>query len=101
MKNIVMLVGRLAEEPTIIENIENNNIEVVITLKIRGEYQDINGDFKTDLIPCKLWNGIAKSTVEFVKKNDLIGVKGRLKNINGRLEVIAEKVSFLAIGDRI
>lgn len=101
MMNNVMLVGRLAEEPTIIENIENNNIEIVITLKITRQYKDINGEYKTDLIPCKIWNGIAKSTVEFVRKNDVIGVKGCLKNINGRLEVLAEKISFLAIGDRI
>ena len=67
------------------------------------DYQDYD-DFEY-FIPCILWKGIAENTVEYVKKGDLIGVKGHLQNRNIEIdentkrqavEVIAEKVTFLS-----
>ena len=57
------------------------------------------------LFSCVLWKGVAESTVEYCKKGDLVGIKGRIQTRNVELsdstrkqfvEVIAEKVTFLS-----
>ena len=65
----------------------------------------MNGEYDTDFISCVLWSGIAENTVEYVKKGDLLGVKGRIQtrtyedleaNRKYITEVVAEKVTFLS-----
>lgn len=57
------------------------------------------------LFSCVLWQGIAENTVEYCKKGDLVGIRGRIQtriadideeNKRQYVEVIAEKVTFLA-----
>jgi len=56
-----------------------------------------------------LWKGIAENTVEYVKKGDLLGIKGRIQTRNFQTEennkkyvteVVAEKVTFLSSKSR-
>lgn len=65
----------------------------------------IAGEYETDFISCVLWKGIAENTVEYVKKGDLLGIKGRIQSRNIEIsddnkkqviEVVAEKVTFLS-----
>ena len=63
-----------------------------------------NGEYDTDFISCVLWQGVAESTVEYCKKGDIIGVKGRIQTSNYEkdgekvysTDIIAEKVTFLS-----
>jgi len=56
------------------------------------------------LFDCILWENVAKSTIEYCKKGDIIGVKGRLQTRvyekdeqkKYLTEVVAEKVTFLS-----
>ena len=56
----------------------------------------MNGEYETDFIPVTLWQGIAEQTTNYCKKGDLVGVKGRLQVREGKVEVVAEKVTFLS-----
>lgn len=99
MLNILTIVGRLTQDPKIKE-LENGKKASTITLAVPRSYKNDEGVYETDFINCTLWDGIAKTTTEYCKKGDLLGVKARLQtrqNENGNyvLEVIAEKVSFL------
>lgn len=86
MLNQAVLVGRVYE----IINAKNN--EVTITLEVkRVENQD-----NIDLIKFTLYKNLAKNFVEYCKKGDIIGVKGRLSTINDNLTIIVEKVTFLS-----
>lgn len=97
--NQIVLVGRLVKEPELKE-IEEGKKVASITLAITRNYKNINGEYDTDFIDCMLWNNIAENTVEYVKKGDIIGVKGRVQtNItDGKkyTNVVAEKVTFLS-----
>lgn len=103
MLNQSILVGRIVHEPEIRET-ENGTKVTNITLAVQRSYKNINGEYDTDFIPCILWKGIAESTVEYCKKGDLIGVRGRIqtKTIEKEdtkkylTEVVAEKVTFLS-----
>mgnify|MGYP004480313541 FL=1 len=104
MLNQTVLVGRLVSDPELRET-NNGNKVTNITLAVPRSYKNVNGEYDTDFIPCVLWKGIAENTAEYVKKGDLIGIKGHLQTRNLELdenikrqsvEIIAEKVTFLS-----
>lgn len=103
MLNQTVIVGRLVKDPELRET-ENGNKVTNITLAVPRSYKNINGEYDTDFISCVLWKGIAENTVEYVKKGDLLGIKGRIQTRNYEvedekkyvMEVVAEKVTFLS-----
>ena len=103
MLNQTVLVGRLVNDPELFETESGRNITRV-TLAVPRTYKNSHGEYDTDFIGCKLWQGVAESTTEYCKKGDLVGVKGRLQTSRYETEdgmryiteVIAEKVTFLS-----
>lgn len=95
MLNQIVIVGRLVSDPQINET-ENGRKVCNITLAVSRSYKNINGEYETDFIPVILWAGISETTAEYCKKGDLIAVKGRLQSNENKIQVIAEKVSFLS-----
>jgi single stranded DNA-binding protein (ssb) len=104
MLNNVILIGRIVYEPELEETVTGKKV-TTITLAVARAFKNSQGIFETDFVTCRLWAGIAESTVEFCKKGSLIAVKGRLQTRNYEnseknkvyvTEVIAERVSFLS-----
>ena len=95
MLNQSILVGRIVQEPEVRET-ENGNKVTNITLAVQRSYKNEEGEYATDFIPCVLWDGVAQNVVEYCKKGDLIGVKGRIQSSVDKIQVIAEKVTFLS-----
>ena len=103
MLNNTVLVGRLVSDPELFET-ESGKKVTRITLAVPRPYKNVNGEYDTDYIGCKLWQGVAQSTTEYCKKGDLLGVKGRIQTssyeteqgIKYITEVIAEKITFLS-----
>lgn len=95
MLNQIVLVGRLVNDPIVEENENGKNVSV-ITLAIPRSYKNTEGEYDTDFVDVTLWNSIASNTVEYCKKGDVVGVKGRVARLQGnQLQVVAEKVTFL------
>jgi len=103
MHNLVSLIGRLTENPTL-KKTDNDNGMLTINLAVQRSFRNEDGLYDTDYIRCVLWNGIAEHTSEYCKKGDLVGVRGRLQTRSYEekgetkyiTEVIVDKVSFLA-----
>lgn len=104
MLNQIVLVGRLTSDLEVKE-LEEGKKETTMTLAIPRSYKNLNGEYETDFITCRLWNNIAENTAEYCKKGDIVGVKGRLQSIveenvleekEYKMEVVAEKVTFLS-----
>lgn len=99
MNNMVCIIGRLVSEPIV--NEESENKETTITLAVNRNYKNADGIYETDFIPAILWNGIATNAKEYLKKGDLVGIKGKLESKTtednkNSLCVIAEKLTFLS-----
>ena len=99
MLNQTVLVGRLVQDPEIKE-LENGVKTSYITLAVPRNYKNSDGIYETDFIDCVVWKNIADNVKEYCKKNDIIGIKGRIqtrkeedKNI---IEIVAERVTFLS-----
>ncbi|MBR1385481.1 MAG: single-stranded DNA-binding protein [Bacilli bacterium] len=104
MLNQIILVGRLVKDPEIVES-EDGKKRSNVTLAIPRSFKNMNGEYESDFINCTLWDSIAKSTAEYCKKGDIVGVKGRLQSSTlekedgekqFRMDVIAERVTFLS-----
>lgn len=100
MQNQVFLVGRLSKEIELIE-LEDNKKQAIISLAIPGIYKNAEGIYETDFVDCILYDNIAQNTAEYCSKGDIIGLRGIIKskineNDEKKIEIVAEKISFLS-----
>ena len=107
MLNQSIIIGRIVKNPELLET-DSGKKYTNITLAVSRNYKNIDGEYETDFIPCKLWQGIAENTVTYCKVGDLIGIKGRLETDSYEKEekiyyvmnLVAEKVTFLSSGTK-
>lgn len=99
MLNQFVVVGRMVSDPEIKEAESGNKISI-ITLACPRSFKNTDGEYDTDFIDIVLWESIAEKTTQYVKKGDLVGIKGRIQsyveNEVKHLENVAEKVTFLS-----
>ncbi len=103
MLNQTVIVGRLVSDPELRET-EGGSKVTNVTLAVPRSFKNVNGEYDTDFISCVLWKGIAENTVNYCKKGDLVGVKGRLQSREYEVdeikrkvvELVAEKITFLS-----
>ena len=103
MLNQIVIIGRLVRDPEIKES-EGGKKYTNITLAVPRSYKNENGEYDTDFVDVRLWNGVAEHTAEYCKKGDLIGAKGRVESRcyetedekKYLTEIIAEKITFLS-----
>lgn len=104
MLNQVVLVGRVVKDVEVKE-LESGKKVTNMTLAIPRSFKNADGIYETDFVDITLWDGIASNVAEYCRKGDLVGVKGRLQSSSYekedgtkqyKMEVIAEKVSFLS-----
>ena len=100
--NMLYLMGRLTRDPEI-KTVDGKKSSF-ITLAVKRQFKNPEGQYDTDFISCVLWNVIAERVGEFCKKGDLIAVKGRIQNDNYtdddnnmvyQYQIIADQVSFI------
>lgn len=96
--NRIVLVGKLIAEP-VVKNNEKGSSIVILTLEVKRNYKNKNGEFVKDILKCYLHNIIAEKTLEYCHIGDIIGisgiVQGEINNEEIKMEIIAEKVTFL------
>ena len=92
MNNLFTIIGRVKE---ISEFIDNDFLEVKV--EVVRNFKNANSEYEKDIITVFIYQTIAKNINEYCSVGDLIGIKGRIQcNKNGNLELIAEKITFLA-----
>ena len=103
MLNQVILVGRLTSDPEIKEVKESKVCNICVA--VPRSYKNAEGNYETDFINCTLWNSVAEHTAEYLRKGDLLGVKGELQtesyedkegNKRYATRVRVDKVTFLS-----
>lgn len=100
--NNVILIGRLTKDLEIKEVGENKVIN--FTLACQRNYKNADGEYDTDFISCVAWNGIAENMSEYIKKGDLVSVRGTLITSSYekddvkhyKTEVRADSITFLS-----
>ena len=102
--NQVVLVGRLTSDLEIKET-ENGKKLSTMTLAVQRSYKNVDGEYEADFVDIVIWDLVAENTVEFCRKGDLVGIRGRIQTSTYEAddgtkrkvtEVIADRVSFLS-----
>lgn len=88
MINQLFLIGQIKEMPF---GEESN--EVII--EVKRNYKNIDGIFEKDCFRCHLWIALSKRIIAKCKQGDLVAVKGRLVDDNGKCNILAEQVILL------
>ncbi len=92
MLNQFIIVGRIVKD---LEKESN-----VITIAIPRHYKNKDGGYDTDFVDVAIDGTLAKTTIEYCKKGDIIGVKGNIKseisNDIRKMLLVAERVTFLS-----
>jgi len=96
MLNQVVIVGRITKDLEKQVEKDTDNKIVYMTLAVPRSFKNENGEYETDFIGVRLYKGVAENASEYCNKGDLVGVKGRIQNDNGKLTIIAEKITFLS-----
>lgn len=96
MMNQSILIGRIVDNPVMEK--EGDSERCILKLAVQRSYKNEEGEYETDFINATLWNAIAQNVIEYCRKGDLVGVKGRLQNRkdSNMIELVAEKVTFLS-----
>lgn len=85
MLNQFVLVGRVTKT-------EREEVNIAVP----RNYKNSEGVYDTDFITIIVKESINEQMQTYCQKGDLIGVKGRIACLNNNLELVAEKITFLA-----
>ena len=95
MLNQVVLVGRIVSD--LKKETNEQGVEVAnIKLAVQRSYKNADGEYDTDFVSCTLTGGIANNTIEYCKKGDLVGVKGKIETLQESIKIIVERLTFLS-----
>lgn len=92
--NNFMAVGRVTKQPTTI--FENEKEKTIVNMALNRNYKNNEGFYEVDFIPVTLWEGVAITCLEYIKPGDVIGIRGRIESNEGKLEIIAERLTFIS-----
>lgn len=102
MLNQVTLIGRVVETP-VVKKLESDNKATTLVLAVTRAFKNMNGNYDTDFIRISLWNGIAENAAEYLRKGDIVGIKGRISvrdtevNFTTKDEILHKKLSILEV----
>ena len=83
--NQFVLVGRIVK-------LEQEKVNIAVP----RNYKNSEGVYDTDFITIIVKESINEQMQTYCQKGDLIGVKGRIARLDNKLELVAEKITFLA-----
>ena len=87
MLNQLILLGRI---------VEINNEERTVDLAVPRSFKNAEGEYETDYIKCKMYREQFNPVSEFCILGDIIGIRGRVQSNGKKLEIVAEKVTFVS-----
>lgn len=102
--NTVLLIGRITHDVEIKQVGDGYNI-ANITLAVRREFKNSDGEYDVDFVPVSLWEGAAYTCKELCRKGSLISLRARIQmskreisegKIINQVDLIGEKLCLLS-----
>lgn len=102
MLNSFVLVGKIKDLPEVKETSSGLRLASLI-IEVERNFKNADGIYEVDHFPLILWKGLAETTSEVAKIDDVIAVRGRVQTnryesgnkIYHNHEFIVEKLSFI------
>jgi len=87
MINQVVIAGRI---------VEIKRKDLIITIAVPRYWKNEKGEYDTDIINVSMDELIMKNISEYCKKDNIVGIKGRLETIENELILKCGKFTFLS-----
>ena len=97
MHNCVYLLGKLANDPTV-EKRERKKY-ILMNVTVENIIKDKEKGYETDTIPVEIYFTNIETYLDHIHTGDLVGIRGFIKNRDGILVIICDKISFLSRQD--
>lgn len=68
-------------------------------VKVIRSYKDRNGIYLEDIFPCVMWTKTNKNVLFNFKSGTLVSIDGRIENIDDKLCIVVEQITYLSNGD--
>ena len=102
MINNVILVGRVVEDPKLV-NLDTGYKVAHLVLAVQRPFRNENNEYDTDYIPIQTWMGLAEIVCDYIGKGSIVGFKCRLsthivevgETKLKSVDVIGERMSFI------
>lgn len=104
MHNYFHFFGRLVTDIEVTETPKGKSVGD-LKIAVKREFKNFNGEYDTDFMKITLWEGVATTASQYLKKGDQVLVSGRVttskydlgeeKYLNV-IELIGEKVTFIS-----
>ena len=78
MINEVVLVGRMVKDPEIRYTGDGTPV-TTFRLAVNRNYKNHEGVMEADFVSCTAWRGLARTTADYCRKGQLVGVTGRIQ----------------------
>ncbi|QFT90706.1 Single-stranded DNA-binding protein SsbB [Bacillus sp. THAF10] len=78
MINEVVLVGRMVKDPELRYTGEGTPV-ATFRLAVNRNYKNQEGVIEADFVSCTAWRNLAKTTADYCRKGQLVGVTGRIQ----------------------
>ena len=94
--NQVILVGRI--EKFLGERHLDDQQKTTVVLKINKPFKNKEGIYEADYLNVDVYGNICANMLEYCKPDDVIGIKGRLAQLENEdyPKIIADKITFLS-----
>ena len=97
MHNCVYLLGKIVNDPTVEKRGRKKYILMNVT--VENIIKDKEKGYETDTIPVEIYFTNIETYLDHIHTGDLVGIRGFIKNRDGILVVICNKISFLSRKD--
>lgn len=88
MMNQILVVGTIVK-------IESND-RTIVTVSVTKPFKNSDGEYESDSIPVTLYGEISATTMQYCRKGDVIGIKGRIQMESGIIVLVADRISFIS-----
>ena len=102
MYNQISIIGKVKEEP-ILKELSSGTKMATMLVEVERAYKSSTGEVETDLFNVILWRNVAEESEAICKKDNLIGIFGRLQannytkddNTYYKSDVICERLNVI------
>ena len=78
MLNQACIVGRIVNKPCLKQDAINNRQYMDLVVCVSRNYKNDKGEYLSDYIDVRLWEGLATNSLEYLKQGNIVGIKGSI-----------------------
>lgn len=98
--NAVFLIGRITKEPEL--KMTTNGVSILnFTLAVNRDMKKEDGTYDADFIQCVAYRNTADFMSKYIKKGNLLGVKGRIQTGSYQTEAGEKRYTTQVVVDKV